>query len=88
MSIKNTGGPAFPRPLSQHDTKLPGQPVPGQDGMTLRDWFAGQALDGVMATMPGECTQRPGTNGYRERNLELATWAYDIADAMIEARTK
>lgn len=41
--------------------------------MTLRDWFAGQALVGLM--------QR------RDRTLpQLAEKAYDIADAMKEAR--
>ena len=35
MSTINDGGPAFPR-----------HAYDGHDGMTLRDWFAGQALAG------------------------------------------
>ena len=41
------GGPAFPRtagPIIDHDAYH--QP---QDGMTLRDYFAGRALSGLMA---------------------------------------
>ena len=36
MSERADGGPAFPGPIH-----------PGHDGMTLRDWFAGQALVGI-----------------------------------------
>ena len=45
-------------------------------GMTLRDWFAGQAISGILI---------------RDRmqfNRELAEFAYDIADAMIEKKGK
>jgi hypothetical protein len=44
--------------------------------MTLRDWFAGQAISGILI---------------RDRmqfNRELAEFAYDIADAMIEKKGK
>jgi len=50
-------------------------PVPGEcrgRGMTLRDWFAGQALTGQ------ELSQ-----GAPE---QVANMAYAIADAMLEAR--
>ena len=46
------------------------------EGMTLRDWFAGQAISGILI---------------RDRtqfNRELAEFAYDIADAMIEKKGK
>ena len=46
------------------------------EGMTLRDWFAGQAISGILI---------------RDRTLfnrELAEFAYDIADAMIEKKGK
>jgi len=46
-------------------------------GMTLRDWFAGQALAGLMA--------RPGDPG---RYAECATVMYMIADAMLAERSK
>lgn len=45
-------------------------------GMSLRDWFAGHALVGLMAGRPdAEC----GPKGY-------ANDAYRLADAMLEAR--
>jgi hypothetical protein len=61
------GGPAFPVPYVTLHT-----------GMTLRDWFAGMALQG-RATRLG--------NPHEHRDL-LASDCYDIADAMIEARQK
>jgi len=47
------------------------------DGMTLRDWFAGQALAGFMAN-----TRRPTTIAEDD-----AAWCYTIADAMLVARS-
>lgn len=62
------GGPAFPtRPDQYH--------VAGQ-GMTLRDWFAGQALAGIIA--------QPNLEGWDPSIT--AEWAYELADAMLEAR--
>jgi len=43
--------------------------------MTLRDWFAGQALAGMMAY-----------DSVRNGSEEKAKFAYEFADAMIEAR--
>jgi hypothetical protein len=47
------------------------------NGMSLRDYFAGQAIVGMLAAAN---TRRDVTNA------ELATVAYSIADAMLEAR--
>ena len=44
-------------------------------GMSLRDWFAGQALSGMLAD----------NDGYSSISKMSAT-AYTIADAMLEAR--
>ena len=41
----NTGGPAFPIAVGDHEYVA--------DGMTLRDWFAGQALTGTLLA-PGQ----------------------------------
>ncbi len=55
---------------------MPAFPTPETNGMDLRDYFAGQALQGLLAS------------GLRERieNDRLARWSYDQADAMLEAR--
>ena len=52
-------------------------------GMDLRDWFAGQALQGL--------TFRPdGFDFVTFPNdpMRVAHWAYDIADQMMKAREK
>ena len=59
---QNDGGPAFPGPY-------------GSDGMSLRDWFAGQALAGLLSQEGVEAS--PETD---------AAWAYKVADAMLAAR--
>lgn len=68
------GGPAFP--LISH-TDCNGFRREAQDGMTLRDYFAGQALAGWLAcpnTKPLDTTEK------------YAVEAYRLADAMIAAR--
>lgn len=48
-----------------------------EDGMTLRDWFAGQALTGLLAG-------REPNNTYPAEHL--AKISYALSDAMLEAR--
>lgn len=67
MSNTNTGGPAFPRPGDFNP----------QLGMTLRDYFAAKALQGLVIT---EANQ----------SLKPDAWAqeaYMVADAMLAARS-
>jgi hypothetical protein len=73
----NDGGPAFPNvPSDPGYTKW-------DEGMSLRDWFAGQALAGMAASRfwaENVQANRPGC-------LKLvAQSAYDMADAMLKAR--
>lgn len=72
--VKDDGGPAFPQ------TRIsPGaHSVAYTDGMSLRDWFAGQALAGITADVD--------TN--RSIPDVLAKWVYEIADAMVAERKK
>lgn len=59
----NDGGPAFPTPAGvQHN-----------DGMTLRDYFAAAALQGLMASR----------NFLDEYD---GPYVYEIADAMLKSR--
>ena len=64
MSNTNTGGPAFPQ---QDDAS-------GSEGMTLRDYFAAKAMQGLLA----------GTT--TSDGLVIVKDAYAIADAMLKAR--
>ena len=49
-----------------------------QQGMDLRDYFAAQAMQGLIAHFDF------GT--FRDDPIRLAAWAYDAADAMMKAR--
>ncbi|MCC2681740.1 MAG: hypothetical protein K0S36_1304 [Nitrosospira multiformis] len=82
--MSNNGGPAFPAEWTntgdQNRTAPNGVVVaPGETvqlhGMSLRDWLAGQAMQGLIAD-----TEFPLDHD------GLAKAAYDIADAMLEAR--
>ena len=70
------GGFAFPTP----ELRAPNGMVlsAGSDGMSLRDWFAGQALVGMMAS--------DGNDGTYWKPANAAANAYEIADAMLAAR--
>jgi hypothetical protein len=83
----NDGGPAFPVPDSHHAN---GQVQYGANGMTLRDWFAGQALSGILSkainpnnqgndSVDWASTRAPGPN-------RASGDAYEYADAMLAAR--
>ena len=77
---KPNGGPAFPNSYIDN-TKPHIRETVVADGMTLRDYFAGQALAGMLA--------HPDTKLEIENLTELMVlgpWA--IADAMIAARKK
>jgi len=67
MSKKDTGGPAFPESCGDHI-------IPG---MTLRDWFAGQALSGMISS-----------SEYTGTCEEFSNWAYQHADSMLAERSK
>jgi hypothetical protein len=71
---------AFPRPLS----KLSSEEISNdQDGMTLRDYFAGQALAGHCARI-----HVPVIDGDWPSAADMARWAYEQADAMLAERAK
>lgn len=75
MNTPNDGGPAFPvAPCGTGDPR--DGMTTGHDGMTLRDWFAGQALAGILAS-PDK------TRSF----TRIAEECYKQADAMLEARS-
>lgn len=72
MSAQDNGGPAFP---------IIHPPVEGVTnggvesyGLTLRDYFAAKAMAGLLAS------------DVRSDSDKFATYAYKVADAMMEAR--
>lgn len=77
-ALGKAGGPAFPMTVTEH-VGPDGQPLTAAfyHGMTLRDWFAGQALAGYASTLGAVEVVR------WER---LADDAYRAADAMLAAR--
>lgn len=64
---KVDGGPAFPRS---------GNWSKDYDGMSLRDWYAGMALQGYLSGI-----------GWMDEN-KVAKWSYAQADAMLVERSK
>lgn len=85
-NTKNTGGPAFPGNGEQFvDGPHGWQPqgaygMQGAEGMTLRDYFAAKAMQGMVAN--GTTIDIDGAYLFEAR----ATTAYVIADAMLKAR--
>lgn len=72
MSAINDGGPAFP----VTESNGMGNAILTSAGMTLRDYFAAKAMQGMMA--------RPGSINAKQD----AEFAYMLADAMLAARAK
>jgi hypothetical protein len=71
MSNINTGGPAFPQQV-----QVAADGTTWFDGMTLRDYFAGQALAAVNL----------GIGVSDEYYRKTAKHCYAVADAMLKAR--
>lgn len=83
------GGPAFPHqtiPLGTFDRRLKiSVDTPPSAGMSLRDWFAGQALQSLIAQDPKTTHALDNPNG-RTWDDWIAMNAYQIADTMLAAR--
>lgn len=76
MSTTNTGGPAFPSGLI--DPSTPEDAVQSlHNGMTLRDYFAAKAMQGLLAGKLNTVTM-----------AAIAGECYAIADAMLKARKR
>ena len=82
MSNKETGGPAFPVHPDMA-AQLGCVPSSSDAGMSLRDYFAAQALTGAQiwdAVINGKNAQ------FSAGTEKLAEVAYAVADAMLKAR--
>jgi hypothetical protein len=75
MSQRNDGGQAFPRGAGPEGSNY----CNGELGMSLRDYFAAAALQGLLAWagQPGSGQLPPG---------DTAAEAYEYADALLSAR--
>ena len=78
--MKPNGGPAFPREDYQTNGRADGGG--GQQGMSLRDYFAGQAVAGFTSSADAEGAWT-GADPHT-----VAANAYQIADAMLAEREK
>ena len=81
----NDGGPAFPL-INDHT-----HPTTINNGMTLRDYFAGQALAGVVPGIEHAVDKIDPDSKYYDQNSDglyqcAAIRAYCYADAMLAAR--
>lgn len=100
MAKRDDGGPAFARPVSEDRTN--GDQVDGNDtvkeqnGLSVRDYMAAKVLQGIFA---GHIENDSGKTsllfwdhnlGWNNPNVPVmvANLAYDMADAMIVARSK
>lgn len=87
---KPDGGPAFPRPLSNGSVVIANEErnleVAPQCGMTLRDYFAGQALMGFLANPITECEDKAGKN-LTHAEILIAV-CFHLADLMLAEREK
>lgn len=81
---KNTGGSAFPKPQvdGPNDRFEWAEP-----GMTLRDWFAGQALNAVIGNSQ-LLDDISDLNRDKAMTDTIAHHAYVLADAMLAERDK
>lgn len=79
---RKDGGPAFPL------QEIPGVST-GADGMSLRDYFAAAALQGLVAYPHFKPSHRKPDGSFCFENAagDYAATAYALADAMLKARS-
>lgn len=81
--MKDDGGSAFP--MHERDDAL--------KGMSLRDYFAAKALQGICANQAAFADYNPQWEGHKKGEVadelkEVAETAYLLADAMLVERVK
>lgn len=90
----NDGGPAFP--VGQFIDKNNKEGFVDADqnvirwvtngGLTLRDWFAGQALAGLLADITTGADRKEIETDWDGFRHSIAKYAYEYADAMLSVR--
>lgn len=83
MTNQQNGGPAFPT-SEEHGFNS------GAPGMTLRDYFAAKAMQGIVSSIAGEGNYQRLRGHAADVGLSVSEWiardAYKQADAMLTAR--
>lgn len=87
------GGPAFPRPESEWEGVHGKEYARNQKGMSILDWFAGQAMKSLVAKAP--LLDREGEHGPKfdqatldQFRRDMAVSAYDYAAAMVAEKRR
>ena len=84
MTNQQNGGPAFPTLEAHVGFNL------GKPGMTLRDYFAAKAMQGIVSSIDGEGSYQRLRGHAADVGLSVSEWiardAYKQADAMLKAR--
>jgi hypothetical protein len=80
MNKQQDGGPAFPSEQGHIPDGAWNQTY--ESGMSLRDWFAGMALQGMLAYY----NPNRGDFHTNASKDDIAGYAFYIANAMLEAR--
>ena len=83
----NTGGPAFPVSALVYNEHGLDPTTIIHDGMTMRDYFAAKAMNGILETaIDWFPTYKPPDEHSLAIFADLAQDSYAIADAMLKAR--
>jgi hypothetical protein len=75
------GGPVFPQSQRMWDNDAGSWAVHSTGGMSLRDWFAGMALQGLVSSAGAGIFTAEEAPRY-----EIASYSYKYADTMLAAR--
>jgi len=81
----NDGGPAFPH-LHNHCQRV--NETEHHEGLSVRDWFAGQVISALIASMERGSNAMLVKRSGIAPSAAAAEMAYAIADAMLAAREK
>ncbi len=91
---KVDGGPAFPtlQTVVKEDEEGYREELESSGGMTLRDWFAGQALQGILSsesnpTLASARRAAADRNGL-DYSQQVALEAYTLSDLLLAEREK
>jgi hypothetical protein len=79
--MNNTGGPAFPLPNHTKRWNDLEKRYEQDEGMTLRDYFAAKAMQGMLSHHGAVQNKKQAEN-----DAAGAARAYAVADAMLKAR--